>query len=111
MAYVKRVPPVKLVLNIKEFNTLIGVLTKNIEKSNDDNSSDEIAKLTKEKLLKYGIPHSNEENIEIDLRLYLNETSDIITQLLLFISSEFDEIDYYQLLLKAKEVFTNQGME
>ena len=33
MADVKRIPPIKLVLTVKEYNILIGILTKNIEEN------------------------------------------------------------------------------
>ncbi len=103
MAYVKRVPPIKLILTKNEYNTLIGVLTKNIDEDTNDNIK-ELATLTKEKLLKYSIPHEQEENLtEIDIRLYLNEAADIISQLLSNISKTLKEVDYYQVLLKARE--------
>ena len=108
MAYVKRVPPIKLILTIKEYNTLIGVLTKNIDEFHDT-ENEEIAILTKEKLLKFSIPHENDLNVvEIDVRLYLNEAADIMTQLLSYIAKRTNEIDYYQVLLKVRESFENQ---
>lgn len=102
MAYSKRIPPIKLVLNVEEYNDLVEVLTKNIEVSDGDVR--EIAKMTKEKLLRFSIPHEEDrEDIEIDIRLYINETIDIIDQLLLYINNKVDKIDYYQVLLKVKE--------
>ena len=35
MAYTKRIPPIKLMLTIKEYNNLIEVLTQNINNEND----------------------------------------------------------------------------
>lgn len=103
MAYVKRIPPIKLILTISEYNTLIGALTKNFEDVDDENIK-ELSKMTKEKLLKYSIPHDSQENItEIDVRLYLNEAADIISQLLLNISKVTKEVNYYQVLLKVRE--------
>lgn len=103
MAYVKRIPPIKLILTISEYNTLIGVLTKNFDEVSDDDVK-ELAKMTKEKLLKYSIPHDSQENkVEIDVRLYLNEAADIISQLLLNISKSTKEVNYYQVLLKVRE--------
>lgn len=108
MAYVKRVPPIKLVLTIKEFNILVGALTKNIDEI-DNETIKEFALLTKEKLLKYSISHElDEDNIEIDTRLYLNEAADIISQLLIYIGKRSNEINYYQVLLKVQESFKNQ---
>ena len=102
MAYVKRIPPIKLVLTVKEYNILIGILTKNIEKNNLV-ESDNLATITKEKLLKYSIPREENDKIEIDLRLYINEAADIIPELLKYESNKTKEIDYYQVLLKVRE--------
>lgn len=108
MAYVKRVPPIKLVLTVKEYNTLVGILTRNIDENNDKTNK-EIATLTKEKLLKFGIPNEMGSNIsEIDVRLYLNEAADIITQLLLYVENRINEIDYCQVLLKFRESFVSK---
>lgn len=109
MAYVKRIPPIKLILTRREYNTLIGILTKNSEEI-DDAANKDLAMLTKEKLLKFSIPHEKElDFIEIDVRLYLNEAADIISQLLLYISNKAKEVDYYQVLLKVRESFVNQN--
>lgn len=102
MAYSKRIPPIKLMLNKKEYNNLIGVLTKNIEKQIDENERD-LAKLTKEKLLRYSVPRNINNDIEIDVRLYINEAIDIISQFLLYTSNTIEEIDYYQVLEKVRE--------
>ena len=102
MAYVKRIPPIKLVLTVKEYNILIGILTKNIEENNLV-ESDNLATITKEKLLKYSIPREENDKIEIDLRLYMNEAADIISELLKYESNKTKEIDYYQVLLKVRE--------
>lgn len=102
MAYVKRIPPIKLVLTVKEYNILIGILTKNIEENNLV-ESDNLATITKEKLLKCSIPREENDKIEIDLRLYINEAADIISELLKYESNKTKEIDYYQVLLKVRE--------
>lgn len=103
MAYAKRVPAIKLCLNRAEFNILIGVLTENIE-IQTENLNKEIAINTKEKLLKHSLPVTQADGlIEIDLRMYLNEAVDLITQLLLFSKTKLKNIDYYQLLLKVRE--------
>ena len=107
MAYSKRIPPIKLILTIKEYNNLIGVLTKNIEES-QNNIINDLANLTKEKLLKYSIPRKiDDDNIEIEIRLYIIEAADIISLLLAYVDNKFKEIDYYQLLLKVQEVMNN----
>ena len=107
MAYSKRVPPIKLVLTVKEYNILVGILTKNFDDL-VDKASKELAKLTKEKLLKYSLPRQNEnEDIEIDIRLYINEAVDIISQLLDYLSNKINEVNYYQVLLKVRENIEN----
>lgn len=102
MAYSKRIPPIKLILSIKEYNNLIGILTNNID-SEENESIIELAKITKEKLLKHSVPKQYDDKTEIELRLYINEASDIISQLLLYLKDRMKEIDYYQVLLKVRE--------
>ena len=70
MAYTKRIPPIKLILNVKEYNTLIGALTKNIEDIESEENNLSIN--TKEKLLKYSIPRQEQDGIEIDLSVNVN---------------------------------------
>lgn len=88
MAYAKRVPQIKMVLTVDEYNALVGILTK----SNDELENleeKESALIIKEKLLKFSISNIEQDNnIEIDVRLYINETMDIINQLLLYIKKE-----------------------
>ncbi len=111
MAYSKRIPPIKLVLTIKEYNNLIGVLTENIN-NQEDKDIRELAELTKEKLLKYSIPRKKDENtIEIDVRLYVNESADIISQLLYNIGKKITEVNYYQVLLKVRDLFDESNLD
>lgn len=102
MAYSKRVPIIKLVLTKEEYNNLIEVLTQNIESKNIE--LQDIAKITKEKFLKYGIPQENDKGeIEINLKLYVNEIIDIVNQLLSYINDKVSKNNYYQVLLKLKD--------
>lgn len=102
MAYSKRVPIIKLVLTKEEYNNLIEVLTQNIESENIE--LQDIAKITKEKFLKYGIPQENDKGeIEINLKLYVNEIIDIVNQLLSYINDKVSKNNYYQVLLKLKD--------
>ena len=94
MAYSKRVPIIKLVLTKEEYNNLIEVLTQNIESENIE--LQDIAKITKEKFLKYGIPQENDKGeIEINLKLYVNEIIDIVNQLLSYINDKVSKNNYY----------------
>ena len=98
----KRVPIIKLVLTKEEYNNLIEVLTQNIESENIE--LQDIAKITKEKFLKYGIPQENDKGeIEINLKLYVNEIIDIVNQLLSYINDKVSKNNYYQVLLKLKD--------
>lgn len=102
MAYSKRVPIIKLVLTKEEYNNLIEVLTQNIESKNIE--LQDIAKITKEKFLKYGTPQENDKGeIEINLKLYINEIIDIVNQLLSYINDKVSKNNYYQVLLKLKD--------
>jgi len=68
--------------------------------------------LTKEKLLKYSIPRKKDENtIEIDVRLYVNESADIISQLLYNIGKKITEVNYYQVLLKVRDLFDESNLD
>lgn len=65
--------------------------------------------MTKEKLLKYSVPRDINNNIEIDIRLYINEAIDIISQLLLYTNTTMEEINYYQVLEKVRENITKEN--
>lgn len=102
MAYSTRVPIIKLVLTKEEYNNFIEVLTQNIESKNIE--LQDIAKITKEKFLKYGIPQENDKGeTEINLKLYVNEIIDIVNQLLSYINDKVSKNNYYQILLKLKD--------
>ena len=88
MAYAKRVPQIKMVLTVDEYNALVGILTKNNNEL-ENLEENESALIIKEKLLKFSISNIEQDNnIEIDVRLYINETMDTINQLLLYIKKE-----------------------
>ena len=61
MAYSKRIPPIKIKLNINEFNKLNEIL-ENITNSDNEFYSKKSVKL-KEKLLRYSVPIKNENRI------------------------------------------------
>ena len=109
MAYSKRIAPIKMVLTKREYNILVGILTDNISEESVEVSK--IAQMTKDKMLKYGIPKEESNDIEIEVKLYVNETIDIISQLLIYITKRSKEIDYYQVLLKVKEKINDLDKE
>lgn len=105
MAYTKRIPPIKMVFTKKEYNTLIGVLINNL-KTEADVETIKIAKLTKDKMLNLCVPTLNDNNeVEIETRLFINEASDFISQLLFFASKKINETNYYELLLKQQNKY------
>lgn len=88
MAYAKRAPQIKMGLTVDEYNALVGILTKNNNEL-ENLEENESALIIKEKLLKFSISNIEQDNnIEIDVRLYINETMDTINQLLLYIKKE-----------------------
>ena len=107
MAYAKRAPQIKMVLTVDEYNALVGILAKNNDEL-ENSEEKESALIIKEKLLKFSISNIEQDNnIEIDVRLSINETMDIINQLLLYIKKRTNLIDYYQVLLKVRENLNN----
>ena len=98
-----------MVLTKREYNILVGILTDNISEESVEVSK--IAQMTKDKMLKYGIPKEESNDIEIEVKLYVNETIDIISQLLIYITKRSKEIDYYQVLLKVKEKINDLDKE
>jgi len=102
MPYQKRIPPVKVELNIDRFNYLVEILTRY---SNDDNEKiKETSTKLKEKLLRYSIPRTTEnQETFIDCRFYPNEASEIIYMLVVNTEDIQVETNYYEVLLKVRE--------
>jgi hypothetical protein len=100
MAYSIKVPSVKIAFTIKEYNILIDALNKNI--NNTKESNDDFAITTRDKLLRHGLPVITDEKEEIELRLYINETADIISQLIKFAKNYVDDVDYTNILLRNR---------
>ena len=103
MAYLKRIPPIKIKLNINEFNKLNEIL-ENIINSDNELYSKKSAKL-KEKLLRYSVPIKNEnEEIKVDIRLYNNEIVDLFYILFYGIEDMISvETNYFDVLLQVRE--------
>lgn len=100
--YLNKIPPISLVFDIDYYNMLIQVLTNN-EKLGDENIKLRATKL-REKLLTYSVPRKIEDNIEIDVRLYNNEASQIIYQLMFFFEKDINiEDDFYGALKTIRE--------
>lgn len=103
MTHLKRTPPIKIKLNEKEFNSLLEVL--NIKGKSDNEKISLKANRLTEKILRYSLPNTNEENVnKVDLRFYPDEIVDMFYVL-------FDELkditeaqtNYYEVLLRVRE--------
>ncbi len=103
MAYSKRIPPIKLKLNIEEFNKLVDMLN-NMTEYKDESISTKSAKL-KDKLLRYSVPLTTDDGKTIiDIRCYQNEIIDLFYILFYGIRDCITvETNYYEVLVKARE--------
>lgn len=102
MTFINKRPPVNLKLSIKEYNLLLTILKSN--ELLDNESIVEDAKQLKEKLLKYSVPHTdNETNKEyINIGFYSKEATNMMTQFLVFNNDEIIDKDYYKVLLELR---------
>ena len=110
MAYSKRIPPIKIKLNINEFNKLNEIL-ENIINSDNELYSKKSSKL-KEKLLRYSVPIINEnEEIKVDIRLYNNEIVDLFYILFYGIEDMISvETNYFNVLMQVREKIKEEKM-
>ena len=110
MAYSKRIPPIKIKLNINEFNKFNEIL-ENIINSDNELYSKKSAKL-KEKLLRYSVPIKNEnEETKVDIRLYNNEIVDLFYILFYGIEDMISvETNYFDVLLQVREKIKEEKM-
>ena len=110
MPYQRRIPPVKVDLSIEKFNYLVELLTRYA--ITDNERIKELATKLKEKLLRYSIPRTTEEQEEfVDVRFYPNEASEIIYMLVANAEEIQVDTNYYEVLLKGrdKQKETNQN--
>lgn len=102
MPYQKRIPPVKVDLSIERFNYLIEMLTRYA--TTEDEKMVALATKLKEKLLRYSIPRTTEEQETfVDVRFYPNEASEMIYMLLANTEDIQVDTNYYEVLLKVRE--------
>ena len=102
MAYSKRIPPIKVKLNVDEFNKLVEILNNMID-YDDEKISKKSSKI-KDKLLKYSVPITEDGTVMVDIRFYNNE----ITDLFYILFYEFEntipiETNYYDVLVRVRE--------
>ncbi len=103
MAYSKRIPPIKVKLNVNEFNKLVEILNNMID-FEDEKISQKSSKI-KDKLLRYSVPIKEDDGIEmVDMRFYNNEITDLFY--ILFYGGEdiiTIETNYYDVLIRVRE--------
>ena len=104
MSHQSRVPSTKLTLDKDGFNQLVSILEHNINSKIEDNNFSKIAEKLKDKLLKYSVPRTNENNEEyVDVRFFPSESSEIIWQLLVHIPKINIVNDYYLSLIENRK--------
>lgn len=102
MSYQKRIPPVKVELNIEKFNLLLEMLTRYTQMSNERVA--QLAAKMKDKLLRYSIPRVDEtEETIVDIRFYPNEASEIIYMLVYNVNNIDINTNYFEVLQKVRE--------
>ncbi len=109
MPHQTRMPSVKVTLDKELFNQLIGILDYNIKLNVESENFSIIAGKLKDKLLKYCVPRTNEDDIEfVDVRFFPNEAGDMIWQLLLRAEKNDNVEDYYSQILSRHLEKTEQ---
>lgn len=105
MPYQTRTPSVKITIDKNLYNKLLGILDFNISLNEETENFSEIAKKLKDKLLRYSVPRTKEnDNTEfVEIRFFPNEASNMLWQLLIRASSYIEEENYYEVLLKNRE--------
>ncbi len=110
MAYSKRIPPIKVKLNVEDFNKLIETLENMIDCDNEyySNKSSKI----KDKLLRYSVPINDEnEETKVDIRLYNNEIVDLFYILFYGIEDMISvETNYFDVLMQVREKIKEEKM-
>lgn len=103
MAYSKRIPPIKIKLNVDEFNKLVEVLNNMIDYE-DERIAQKSSKM-KDKLLRYSVPITGEDGTEmVDMRFYNNEITDLFYVLFYGIENMISiETNYYDVLVRVRE--------
>ena len=109
MAYSKRIPPIKIKLNVDEYNKLLEILENMID-SDNENYSNKSSKM-KDKLLRYSVPITEEDGTTIvDMRFYNNEIVDLFMILFYEIGNIPINTNYYEVLLSVREKIKKSKM-
>ena len=110
MAYSKRIPPIKIKLNVDEFNKLVEVLNNMIDYENE-RIAQKSSKM-KDKLLRYSVPITEEDGTEmVDMRFYNNEITDLFYILFYGLEDIISiETNYYDVLVRVREKIKEEKM-
>ena len=109
MAYSKRIPPIKIKLNVDEYNKLLEILENMID-SDNENYSNKLSKM-KDKLLRYSVPITEEDGTTIvDMRFYNNEIVDLFMILFYEMGNIPINTNYYEVLLSVREKIKKSKM-
>ena len=104
MSYQSRTPSSKLTLDKDGFNQLISILDFNINSKIEDNNFSNNALKLKDKLLKYSVSRTNDNNEDyIDVRFFPSEASEMIWQLLIHAPKTNIVNDYYMSLIENRK--------
>ena len=102
MAYSKRIPPIKIKLNVDDYNKLVQILDNMIDCGNEYYSN-KCSKM-KDKLLRYSVPFKEEDGTEIvDMRFYNNEMVDLFMIFFFGVGDIDIHTNFYDVLVRVRE--------
>lgn len=99
MAHLNRKPPIKVTVDIETYNKLVEYISSLA--TTDEN--DRATKL-RDKLLRYSIPYTSDENKElVNIRFFPNEVENLFYILFNMLDDVIVKNNYYEVLLKVRE--------
>lgn len=106
MAYSKRIPPIKIRLNVEDFNRLVEIV--NIQTENEKEEIATSSSRMKDKLLRYSIPFTNDGVVIVEIRFYPREIAEMFYILFDGIEDVDVQTDYFDVLVKVRENIKNK---
>jgi len=106
MAYSKRIPPIKIRLNVEDFNRLVEIV--NIQTENEKEEIATYSSRMKDKLLRYSIPFTNDGVVIVEIRFYPREIAEMFYILFDGIEEVDVQTDYFDVLVKVRENIKNK---
>lgn len=99
MPYQRRIPPIRLLISNDDFNKVIELLSTYNESIDEETKNNSIK--LKDKLLKYSIPRTDENNnLKVDIRFYPNEAEDLLFLFVSNLKNDNPKKDYYEELVR-----------